>query len=134
MANGIKKIVDYNDDDDFRRHDKGPVCTFRTPCYPEFHIGDGVDDPGRFNYFRFTWDFNTRTEEHSRDMTQWGLFYKPNMHQIITFEDGTEWEITTQNKDADIAKIRDYIAGGHEFQSEMSRAARLLDDEMIYEI
>ena len=134
MANGIKKIVDYNDDDDFRRHDKGPVCTFRTPCYPEFHIGDGVDDPGRFNYFRFTWDFNTRTEEHSRDMTQWGLFYKPNMHQIITFEDGTEWEITTQNKDADIAKIKDWLAGGFEFQSEMSRAARLLDDEMIYEI
>ena len=96
--------------------------------------GDGVDDPGRFNYFRFTWDFNTRTEEHSRDMTQWGLFYKPNMHQIITFEDGTEWEITTQNKDADIAKIKDWLAGGFEFQSEMSRAARLLDDEMIYEI
>lgn len=134
MANGIKKIVDYNDDDDFRRHDNGPVCTFTRPCYPEFHIGDGVDDPGRFNYIRFTWGSDTRTEEHSSEMRQWGLFYKPHMHQIITFEDGTEWEITTQNKDADIKKIRDYIVGGHEIQSAMSRAARLLDDEMIYEI
>ena len=134
MANGIKKIIDYNTDADFRNHDVGPVCTFRTPCYPEFHIGDGVEDPGRFNYIRFTWNSNTRTEEHSSDMTQWGLFYKPNMHQVITFEDGTEWEITTQNKDADIAKIKDWIAAGFEFQSAMSRAARLLDDEMIYEI
>ena len=134
MANGIKKIVDYNDDDDFRRNSKGPVCTFRRPCYPEFHIGDGVDDPGRFNYIRFTWGSDTRTEEHSSEMRIWALFYKPQMHQIITFEDGTEWEITTQNKDADIAKIRDYIAQGHEFRSEMSKAARLLDDDMMYEI
>lgn len=134
MANGIKKIIDYNDDDDFRNHNVGPVCTFTRPCYPEFHIGDGVTDPGRFNYIRFTWDRDTRTEEHSSDMRQWGLFYKPHMHQIITFEDGTEWEITTQNKDADLEKIKRWIEGGFEFQSEMSRAARLLDDEMIYEI
>lgn len=134
MANGIKKIIDYNTDEDFRNRDKGPECTFRTPCYPEFHIGEGVSDPGRFNYYRFTWGHDTRTVEHSSDMTQWGLFYKPNMHQIITFEDGTEWEITTQNKDADIEKIKRWIEGGHELQSAMSRAARLLDDEMIYEI
>ena len=133
MANGIKKIVDYNDDDDFRRHSVGPVCTFRTPCYPEFHVGDGVDD-SRFNYIRITWGSDVRTMQHSSDMRQWALFYKPQMHQIITFEDGTEWEISTQNKDADIQKIRDWVAGGFEFQSEMSRAARLLDDEMIYEI
>ena len=134
MANGIKKIVDYNDDDDFRRHDNGPVCTFRTPCYPEFHIGDGVDDPGMFNYIRFTWGSDTRTEEHSSEMRQWGLFYKPHMHQIITFEDGTEWEISTQSKEADIAKIKEYINNGCEFRSEMSKAARLLDDDMMYEI
>ena len=134
MANGIKKIVDYNDDDDFRNRDKGPECTFRTPCYPEFHIGEGVSDPGRFNYYRFTWGHDTRTVEHSSDIQQWALFYKPHMHQIITFEDGTEMEVATQNKDADIQKIKDWIAAGFEFQSEMSRAARLLDDEMIYEI
>ena len=133
MANGIKKIVDYNTDDDFRNHNKGPVCTFTTPCYPEFHIGEGVSED-RFNYIRFTWGQDTRTIEHSSEMRQWALFYKPQMHQIITFEDGTEWEIATQNKDAHIAKIRDYIAQGHEFRSEMSKAARLLDDDMMYEI
>ena len=133
MANGIKKIIDYNDDDDYRRNSKGPVCTFRRPCYPEFHIGDGVSQD-RFNYIRFTWGGDTRTEEYSPDMIQWALFYKPHMHQIITFEDGTEWEITTQNKDADIEKIKTWVAGDYEFQSEMSRAARLLDDDMMYEI
>ena len=134
MANGIKKIIDYNTNSDFRNHSKGPECTFRTPCYPEFHIGDGVTDPGRFNYIRLTWDSNTRTLEHSSDMRQWALFYKPQMHQIITFEDGTELEIATQHKDDDIQKIKDWIAAGYEFGSEMSRAARLLDDEMMYEI
>lgn len=134
MANGIKKIIDYNTDSDFRNHYKGPECTFRTLCYPEFHNGDGVADPNRFNYIRFTWGNDIRTLEHSSDMRQWGLFYKPHMHQIITLEDGTEWEITTQNKDADILKIKDWIAAGYEFGSEMSRAARLLDDEMMYEI
>ena len=133
MANGIKKIVDYNTDDDFRRNDKGPVCTFTRPCYPEFHIGDGVSED-RYNYIRFTWGSDTRTVEHSSEMKVWALFYKPQMHQIITFEDGTEWEITTQNKDADIEKIKDYIAADYEFRSEMSKAARLLDDEMMYEI
>lgn len=133
MANGIKKIVDYNTDDDFRRNDKGPVCTFTTPCYPEFHIGDGIPE-GRYNYIRFTWGNNTRTLEHSSEMKVWALFYKPQMHQIITFEDGTEWEISSQNKDADIEKIKDYIAADYEFRSEMSKAARLLDDDMMYEI
>lgn len=133
MANGIKKIIDYNDDDDFRNHNVGPVCTFTRPCYPEFHIGDGISED-RYNYIRFTWGNDTRTVEHSSEMKVWALFYKPTMHQIITFEDGTEWEITTQNKDADIEKIKRWIEGGHELQSEMSRAARLLDDEMIYEI
>jgi len=133
MANGIKKIVDYYTNYAFRSHNKGPVCTFRTPCYPEFHIGDGVPED-RYNYIRFTWGEDTRTEEHASGLRQWALFYKPQMHQIITFEDGTEWEITTQNKDADIEKIKDYIAGGHEIRSAMSRAARLLDDEMMYEI
>ena len=133
MANGIKKITDYNTDSDFRNHERGPECTFRTPCYPEFHIGDGVAE-GRYNYIRITWGHDTRTFEHGPDMLNWALFYKPHMHQIITFEDGTEWEVTTQNKEADIAKIRDWIAGGFELQSEMSRAARLLDDEMAYEI
>jgi len=133
MATGIKKIVDYNTDSDFSRGERGPECTFRTPCYPEFHIGEGVDE-NRFNYIRFTWGSDTRTEEHSSEMRQWGLFYKPHMHQVITFEDGTEMEITTQNKDADIQKIKEWIAGGYEFGSEMSRAARLLDDEMMYEI
>ena len=133
MANGIKKIVDYNTDDDFRGHVKGPICTFTIPCYPKFHIGDGIPED-RFNYIRFTWGEETRTMEHSSEMRVWALFYKPHMHQVITFEDGTEWEITTQNKDADIAKIRDYITQGHEICSEMSKAARLLDDEMMYEI
>ena len=133
MANGIKKIVDYNTNDDFRRNHKGPICTFTTPCYPEFHIGDGIQEDG-YNYIRFTWGNNIRTVEHPSGMRIWALFYKPTMHQIITFEDGTEWEITTRNKEADIEKIKDYINNGYEFRSEMSRAARLLDDEMMYEI
>lgn len=133
MANGIKKIIDYNDDDDFRNHNVGPVCTFTRPCYPEFHIGDGISED-RYNYIRFTWGNDTRTVEHSSEMKVWALFYKPHMHQIITFEDGTEMEVATQNKEADIAKIKAWIAGGFEFQSEMSRAARLLDDDMMYEI
>lgn len=133
MANGIKKIVDYNTDTCFRRGECGPRCTFVEPCYPEFHIGDG-SRPGLFDYIRFTWGDDVRTEEHSRDMRKWALFYKPTMHQIITFADGTEWEITTQNQEADIEKIKEYINNGYEFRSEMSKAARLLDDDMIYEI
>lgn len=133
MANGIKKITDYNTDTDFRNNDKGPVCTFRTPCCPEFHIGDGVAE-GRYNYIRITWDNNTSTYEHSSEMRTWGLFYKPHMHQVIIFEDGTEMIVSTQNKEADIQKIKDWIDGGFEFQSSMSRAARLLDDDMMYEI
>lgn len=133
MANGIKKIIDYNTDTEFRNNEKGLVCTFRTPCCPEFHIGDGIEE-GRYNYIRITWDNNTNTYEHSSGLEQWALFYKPRMHQVIIFEDGTEWIITTRNKEADIQKIKEWIAGGYEFGSEMSRAARLLDDEMMYEI
>ena len=133
MANGIKKIVDYNTDSEFRRRECGPKCTFVDPCYPEFHIGDGKI-PGNYDYIRFTWGSDVTTLEHSSGMRQWALFYRPTMHQIITFEDGTEWEITTQNKDADIKKIEEYLNNDYDFHSEMSRAARLLDDEMMYEI
>lgn len=133
MANGIKKIVDYSTDESYRRKTDGPHCTFVEPCYPEFHIGDGRH-PSAFDYIRFTWGSDIRTEEHDPEMRKWALFYRPEMHQIITFEDGTEWEIATQSKEADLAKIKDYINNGYEFHSEMSKAARLLDDDMIYEI
>lgn len=133
MANGIKKIVDYNDDLAFRLKRRDARCTFNEPCYPEFHIGDrrNADD---YDYIRFTWDDDIDTTEHHTNLHKWALFYKPHMHQIITLEDGTEWEITTQNKDANIEKIREYINNGYESRSEMSRAARLLDDDMMYEI
>ena len=133
MANGIKKIVDYNDDECYRRKTDGPHCTFVEPCCPEFHIGDGRSD-NEFDYIRFTWGNDVRTKEHEPRMQRWALFYRPEMHQIITFEDGTEWEISTQNKEADLEKIKDYINNGYEFYSEMSKAARLLDDDMMYEI
>lgn len=133
MANGIKKIVDYNDDIAFQEKRRGARCTFMEPCYPEFHIGEGrnADD---YDYIRLTWNDNINTAERHTNLRKWALFYSSHMHQIITFEDGTEWEITTQNKDADIEKIKEYINNGYELCSEMSRAARLLDDDMMYEI
>ena len=133
MATGIKKIVDYSTDESYRRKTPGPHCTFVEPCYPEFHIGD-ERHPSAFDYIRFTWGSDVRTEENDPEMRKWALFYRPEMHQTITFEDGTEWEISTQSKEADLAKIKDYIDNGCEFRSEMSKAARLLDDDMMYEI
>lgn len=131
MKNGIKKIIDYNDDDCFHRRESGAVCAFSTPCYPEFHIGDDPDD---FENIKFTWNKETRTVNNIFNPYKWCLFYGLQTHHIIKFEDGTEWELSTQTQDDDIAKIKDYIANGYETNSEMSRAARLLDDEMIYEI
>lgn len=133
MAIGIKKIIDYNDDNEFRERRRGPRCSFRTPCYPEFHVGDGRN-ANDYDYIRFTWSEETVVENLPSDLRKWALFYKPQMHQIITFEDGTELEISTQNKDADIEKIREYINNDYDFRSAMSKAARLLDDDMMYEI
>lgn len=83
---------------------------------------------GNNRYWQLRWSDDIPTEEEY-SVKQWCMVYSDNIYQDITFEDGTEWEITTRNKDADIEKIKDYIAGGHEFRSEMSRAARLLDDD-----
>lgn len=65
---------------------------------------------------------------------QWCLVYTGNIYQVITLEDGTEMVVSGEHVAEDMQKLQEYINNGYETGSEMSRAARLLDDDMTYEI
>lgn len=129
MRNGIKSIYDYNGRDRFeqRREDHSRI-TFLEPCFPKLYA------PCRQSrYWRLRWKENIPTEEEISDK-QWCMVYTNNIYQIITFEDGTEMVVSGEHRTEDMQKLQEYINNGYEFRSEMSRAARLLDDEMMYEI
>lgn len=64
----------------------------------------------------------------------WCMVYYDNLYQVITFEDGTEMIVTGEHRDEDMQKLQEYINNGYDNRTEMSRAAQLLDDEMMYEI
>ena len=62
------------------------------------------------------------------------MAYNDGLKQIITLEDGTEMVVMGENREEDLQKLQEYIDNGYSTGSELSKAARLLDDEMQYEI
>ena len=123
MRNGIKSIYDYIDRDYCEAR-----ITFLEPCFPKLYAPDANHD-----FWELRWAEYVPTEEnYSR--TKWCVAYNDDIKQIITLEDGTEMVVTGENREEDLQKLQEYIDNGYSTGSEMSRAARLLDDEMQYEI
>ena len=122
MRNGIKSIYDYIDNDYCQAH-----ITFLEPCFPKLYAPDAGH-----RYWELRWAKHIPTEEnYSR--TRWCMAYN-DIKQIITLEDGTEMVVTGENREEDLQKLQEYIDNGYSTGSELSKAARLLDDEMQYEI
>ena len=123
MRNGIKSICDYIDRDHYEAR-----ITFREPCFPKLYAPDANS-----RYWELRWVKPIPTEEdYSR--TKWYMAYNDGLKQIITLEDGTEMVVTSENCEEDLQKLQEYIDNGYSMGSELSKAARLLDDEMQYEI
>ena len=123
MRNGIKSIYDYIDRDHYEAR-----ITFREPCFPKLYAPDADSC-----YWELRWAKPNPTEEdYSR--TKWYMAYNDDLKQIITLEDGTEMVVTGENCEEDLQKLQEYIDNGYSTGSELSKAARLLDDEMQYEI
>lgn len=129
MRNGIKSIYDYIGRDRFEaRRNVNAKITFLEPCFPKLYA------PCReSSYWRLRWPELIPTEEDISNMN-WCMVYYDNLYQVITFEDGTEMIVTGEHRAEDMQKLQKYINNGYDTGSEMSRAARLLDDEMMYEI
>ena len=129
MRNGIKSIYDYIGRDRFEaRRNVNAKITFLEPCFPR------LTAPGReSSYWRLRWSEHIPTEEDLSVMN-WCMVYYDNLYQVITFEDGTEMVISGEHRAEGIQELQEYINNGYNTASEMSRAARLLDDEMMYEI
>ena len=123
MRNGIKSIYDYS----VRDHYEARV-TFLEPCFPKLYAPDAISD-----FWELRWTERIPTEEN-RTRTRWCLAYNPDIKQIITLEDGTEIVVTGENCEEDLQKLQEYINNDYSTGSELSKAARLLDDEMQYEI
>ena len=123
MRNGIKSIYDYIDRDHYEAR-----ITFREPCFPKLYAPDANS---RFWQLRWAKPISTE-EDYSR--TNWYMAYNYDLKQIITLEDGTEMVVTGENREEDLQKLQEYIDNGYSTGSELSKAARLLDDEMQYEI
>ena len=123
MRNGIKSIYDYIE----RVHYETRI-TFCEPCFPKLYAPDADNC-----YWELRWAEPLPTEEdYSR--AKWCMAYNDDLKQIITLEDGTEMVVTGENRDEDLQKLQEYIDNGYSTESELSKAARLLDDEMQYEI
>lgn len=128
MRNGIKSIYDYDNRARYEAHHHGAKITFLEPCFPTLAAPDR-----NTSYWVLSWTENIPTEEGHR-VKRWGMVYRDRLYQLITFEDGTEMVIRGEHRDEDMQKLQEYISNGYNTASEMSRAARLLDDEMMYEI
>ena len=123
MRNGIKSIYDYIDRDYCEAR-----ITFCEPCFPKLYAPDANS-----RYWELRWAKPIPTEEdYSR--TKWCMACNDGLKQIITLEDGTEMVVTGENREEDLQKLQEYIDNGYSTGSELSKAARLLDDEMQYEI
>ena len=123
MRNGIKSIYDYIDRDHYEAR-----ITFREPCFPKLYAPDANS-----RYWELRWVKPLPTEEdYSR--TKWCMAYNDGLKQIITLEDGTEMVVTAENREEDLQKLQEYIDNNYSMGLELSKAARLLDDEMQYEI
>ena len=123
MRNGIKSIYDYIDRDYCEAR-----ITFREPCFPKLYAPDAES-----RFWQLRWAEYVPTEEdYSR--TKWCMAYNDGLKQIITLEDGTEMVVTGENREEDLQKLQEYIDNNYSMGLELSKAARLLDDEMQYEI
>ena len=123
MRNGIKSIYDYIDRDHYEAR-----ITFREPCFPKLYAPDANS-----RYWELRWAKPIPTEEgYSR--TKWCMAYNDGLKQIITLEDGTEMVVMGENREEDLQKLQEYIDNNYSMGLELSKAARLLDDEMQYEI
>lgn len=128
MRNGIKSIYDYDSRVRYESDRHSARINFLEPCYPELFA------PSRdFSCWSLQWTDDIPTEE-GHTVKRWGLLYYDDLYQLITFEDGTEMVIRGANRDEDMQKLQEYISNDYNSGSEMSRAARLLDDDMMYEI
>lgn len=122
MRNGIKSICDYIDRDHYEAR-----ITFREPCFPKLYAPDANSC-----YWELRWAKPVPMEYSLK--TKWYMAYNDGLKQIITLEDGTEMVVTGENREEDLQKLQEYIDNGYSTGSELSKAARLLDDEMQYEI
>ena len=128
MRNGIKSIYDFVGRMRFEDRRNNAKINFQEPCFPK------LSAPTRETpYWVLSWTDDIPTQE-GHTVKRWGMLYYDNLYQIITFEDGTEWVVSAENRNEDMEKLMDYINNDYGTGSEMSRAARLLDDEMQYEI
>ena len=128
MRNGIKSIFDYDNRARYEARRSNARITFLEPCFPTLEAPSRV-----FSFWNLSWTEDIPTEE-GHTVKRWGMVYMDSHYQLITFEDGTEMVVTGEHRDEDMQKLQEYISNGYSTESEMSRAARLLDDEMMYEI
>lgn len=124
MRNGIKSIYDYIECYHYEAR-----ITFREPCFPKLYAPDANS-----RYWELRWAKPIPTEEDYPTKIKWCMAYNDDLKQIITLEDGTEMVVTGENCEEDLQKLQEYIDNGYSTGSELSKAARLLDDEMQYEI
>ena len=128
MRNGITSIYDYDSRSRYEADHNSAKITFLEPCFPELFA-----PTSDISYWNLRWTENIPTEE-GHTVKRWGMVYMGSLYQRITFEDGTEMVIRGEHRDEDMQKLQEYIANDYGTGSEMSRAAKLLDDEMMYEI
>ena len=128
MRNGIKSIYDYDSRVRYEADRNSAKITFLEPCFPELFAPSND-----FSCWSLRWTDDIPTEE-GHTVKRWGMLYYDDLYQVITFEDGTEMVVCAEHRDEDMQKLQEYISNGYNTASEMSRAARLLDDEMMYEI
>lgn len=129
MRNGIKSIYDYNGRERYENDNAHSKVTFLEPCFPKLYA------PCRESpYWRLRWTEDIPTEEELYSTKHWCMVYNDNIYQVITLADGTEIVVSGEHRVEDMQKLQEYINNGYDTRTEMSRAAQLLDDEMMYEI
>lgn len=129
MKNGIKSIYDYFGRERYEaRHNDSARITFLEPCFPQLYVPSRESD-----YWELHWTVHIPTEE-DHWTNKWAMVYDDNLYQVIKFEDGTEMVVRGERRAEDMQKLKEYIARGYETDSELSKAAHLLDDDMMYEI
>lgn len=129
MRNGIKSIYDYSGRDQYEaRSSAHSRITFLEPCFPKLYAPDRDS-----RYWRLCWTEDLPTEE-DYSVKKWCVVYADTIYQVITLQDGTEMVISGERRTEGIQRLQEYINNDYDISSEMSRAAQLLDDEMMYEI
>lgn len=134
MRNGIKSIYDYAGREHYEARDNvHSRITFLEPCFPKLYPPGTYGRGGNNRYWQLRWSDDIPTEEEY-SVKQWCMVYADSIYQVITFEDGTEMVVSGEHRAEDMQKLQEYINNDYDNRTEMSRAAQLLDDEMMYEI